>query len=39
MKNERDKLYLAALLHDIGNFYHRAHTGNVQTIRFLSFEI
>lgn len=39
MNNERDKLYLAALLHDIGKFYQRADTGTVKTSRFLSSEI
>lgn len=34
MNNERDKLYLAALLHDIGKFYQRADTGTVKTSRF-----
>ena len=36
MENEREHLYLAALLHDIGKFYQRADTGSVATSRFLS---
>ncbi len=35
MKNIRQHIYLAALLHDIGKFYQRADTGSVQTSRFL----
>ncbi len=36
MENNREHLYLAALLHDIGKFYQRADTGMVSTSRFLS---
>jgi CRISPR-associated protein Csm1 len=36
MENEREHIYLAALLHDIGKFYQRADTGNVSTSTFLS---
>ena len=36
MDNNRELLYLAALLHDIGKFYQRADTGSVATSRFLS---
>ncbi|MCC8186829.1 MAG: type III-A CRISPR-associated protein Cas10/Csm1 [Bacteroides sp.] len=35
MKNIRQHLYLAALLHDIGKFYQRADTGSVRTSHFL----
>lgn len=36
MENEREHIYLAALLHDIGKFYQRADTGSVSSSRFLS---
>lgn len=35
MNNERDKVYLAALLHDIGKFYQRADTGSIKSSRYL----
>lgn len=35
MNNEREKIYLAALLHDIGKFYQRADTGSVKTSKYL----
>ncbi|MDR3261921.1 MAG: HD domain-containing protein [Tannerella sp.] len=35
-KQEREHLYLAALLHDIGKFYQRADTGSVSTSKYLS---
>ncbi len=35
MDNNREKVYLAALLHDIGKFYQRADTGSVKTSKFL----
>jgi CRISPR-associated protein Csm1 len=36
MENEREHIYLAALLHDIGKFYQRADTGSVSTSKYLS---
>lgn len=36
MKNIREHIYLAALLHDIGKFYQRADTGDVDTSKYLS---
>lgn len=36
MNNTREKIYLAALLHDIGKFYQRADTGCVSTSKKLS---
>ena len=36
MKNIRNHIYLAALLHDIGKFYQRADTGGVQTSKHLT---
>ena len=35
MDTDREKVYLAALLHDIGKFYQRADTGSVKTSTFL----
>ena len=35
MENIRNRIYLAALLHDIGKFYQRADTGSVRTSRYL----
>ncbi len=35
MANSRERIYLAALLHDIGKFYQRADVGNVQQSRYL----
>ncbi len=32
---QREKIYLAALLHDIGKFYQRADTGSVKSSKFL----
>ncbi|MEZ4826331.1 MAG: type III-A CRISPR-associated protein Cas10/Csm1 [Bacteroidia bacterium] len=39
MNNERLRVYLAALLHDIGKFYQRADQGSTRDSRFLSDEI
>jgi CRISPR-associated protein Csm1 len=36
MENEREHIYLAALLHDIGKFYQRVDTGSVSTSEYLS---
>ena len=36
MENIRERLYLAALLHDIGKFYQRADTESISTSKFLS---
>lgn len=36
MDNTREKIYLAALLHDIGKFYQRADVGSVRNSKFLS---
>lgn len=36
MKNVRELIYLAALLHDIGKFYQRADEGSVAASRYLS---
>lgn len=38
MDNVREKLYLAALLHDIGKFYQRADHGSVSKSMFLKGE-
>lgn len=35
MKSEREHIYLAALLHDIGKFYQRADTGSVHNSKYL----
>ena len=35
MENSRERIYLAALLHDIGKFYQRADTGSVRSSRYL----
>ncbi|MCH3924311.1 MAG: type III-A CRISPR-associated protein Cas10/Csm1 [Bacteroidales bacterium] len=35
INKEREKLYLASLLHDIGKFYQRADTGSVQSSKYL----
>lgn len=35
MEKEKERIYLAALLHDIGKFYQRADTGSVQTSKYL----
>lgn len=35
MKSEREHIYLAALLHDIGKFYQRADNGSVNSSKFL----
>lgn len=35
MNTEREHLYLAALLHDIGKFYQRADTGSVAESKYL----
>lgn len=35
MENIRERIYLAALLHDIGKFYQRADTGSVGSSKFL----
>lgn len=35
MDNTREKIYLAALLHDIGKFYQRADVGSVNNSNFL----
>ncbi|MCQ2275712.1 MAG: type III-A CRISPR-associated protein Cas10/Csm1 [Bacteroidales bacterium] len=35
MDNTREKIYLAALLHDIGKFYQRADVGSVNNSKFL----
>lgn len=35
MDNTREKIYLAALLHDIGKFYQRADAGSVNNSKFL----
>ncbi len=35
MNNTREKIYLAALLHDIGKFYQRADSGSVAKSEFL----
>lgn len=39
MNNIREKIYLAALLHDIGKFYQRADTGNIDSSLHLKPEI
>lgn len=36
MKNTREKIYLAAMLHDIGKFYQRADKGSVASSEFLN---
>lgn len=36
MKNTRERIYLAALLHDIGKFYQRADTGSVRSSQYLT---
>lgn len=36
MKTDRERIYLAALLHDIGKFYQRADNGSVKNSQFLS---
>lgn len=36
MANEREHIYLAAMLHDIGKFYQRADSGSVSTSNYLS---
>ena len=36
MNSNREKIYLAALLHDIGKFYQRADSGSVANSRFLN---
>lgn len=36
MEKERDLVYLAALLHDIGKFYQRADEGGVSKSKFLN---
>lgn len=36
MDTTREKIYLAALLHDIGKFYQRADTGSVQKSNYLN---
>jgi CRISPR-associated protein Csm1 len=35
INKERNKVYLAALLHDIGKFYQRADTGSVESSKYL----
>ena len=35
MKSEREHIYLAALLHDIGKFYQRADNGSVNDSKYL----
>lgn len=35
MDTLREKVYLAALLHDIGKFYQRADTGSVRGSKYL----
>ncbi len=35
MENEREQIYLAALLHDIGKFYQRIDTGDISTSKYL----
>lgn len=35
MESIREHIYLAALLHDIGKFYHRADVGSVKQSKFL----
>ena len=35
MENMRERIYLAALLHDIGKFYQRADTGNTISSKYL----
>ena len=35
MENIRERIYLAALLHDIGKFYQRADQGSVRTSKYL----
>lgn len=35
MENIRERIYLAALLHDIGKFYQRADAGSVRSSRYL----
>lgn len=39
MENERSKIYLAALLHDIGKFYQRADSGSVSNSKYLKEEV
>jgi CRISPR-associated protein Csm1 len=39
MNNIGEKIYLSALLHDIGKFYRMADPGNTTTSRFLNAEI
>ncbi len=39
MNNIREKIYLSALLHDIGKFYLMADPGNMTTSRFLNEKI
>lgn len=39
MNNIRERIYLAALLHDIGKFYQRADTGNIDSSLYLKPEI
>ena len=36
MENIRERIYLAALLHDIGKFYQRADTGSVHSSQYLN---
>lgn len=36
MENIRERIYLAALLHDIGKFYQRADTGSVRSSQYLN---
>ncbi|WP_293739186.1 type III-A CRISPR-associated protein Cas10/Csm1 [uncultured Parabacteroides sp.] len=35
MENSRERIYLAALLHDIGKFYQRADSGSIRSSRYL----
>jgi len=39
MQNIRERIYLAALLHDIGKFYQRADTGSTKDSVFLSDQV
>ena len=36
MKNVREHIYLAALLHDLGKFYQRADTGSTDSSKYLT---
>src|SRR5690554_384049 len=36
MENIREHVYLAALLHDIGKFFQRADTGNIEDSKYLT---